>query len=355
MAARISSTGAGWTSPADSIEADAGKRLDAKHASRRPADAASRRTTSAFPRTHARWKWNMRVRRRDGEYRWTCVPGRAAISAPTANSLGYVGSAIDLTERRQHEAALKRSEARYRDVVESQVALRLPPAAGWHADVRQLDLLPLPRLARACGCWARVSSTCCRSRRALRPARRSTRPLSGAGQAAWECEVAHPDGTRGWQSWVCHVLDAGPDEAREIQAIGYDVTDRKRAEESGRQLAHATRFAAVGELDGHGGARDQPAAVRHSQQRRGRRDHAARASSRRSTNCGKSSPTSARTTCVPTRPFAASVRCCSGANSSRGPWTSWPRCNMCFKLTAGDALHRRVTDAARARRGLAAG
>jgi C4-dicarboxylate-specific signal transduction histidine kinase len=60
--------------------------------------------------------------------------------------------------------------------------------------------------------------------------------------------VAHPDGTRGWQSWVCHALEAAHDEAREIQAIGYDVTDRKRAEESGRQLAQAARFAAVGEL-----------------------------------------------------------------------------------------------------------
>ena len=36
--------------------------------------------------------------------------------------------------------------------------------------------------------------------------------------------------------------------SRELQVIGYDITDRKRAEESGRQLAHATRFAAVGEL-----------------------------------------------------------------------------------------------------------
>jgi two-component system sensor kinase FixL len=72
--------------------------------------------------------------------------------------------------------------------------------------------------------------------------------LSGSGHAAWECEVAHPDGTRGWQSWVCHALEAGADEARELQVIGYDVTDRKRAEESGRQLVKATRFAAVGEL-----------------------------------------------------------------------------------------------------------
>src|SRR6185436_8855044 len=30
--------------------------------------------------------------------------------------------------------------------------------------------------------------------------------------------------------------------------IGYDITDRRRAEEAGRQLAHAARFAVVGEL-----------------------------------------------------------------------------------------------------------
>ncbi len=58
-----------------------------------------------------------------------------------------------------------------------------------------------------------------------------------------------PTVLRGWQSWVCHA-DRKPrsDEAREIQAIGHDITDRKRAEESGRQLAHAARFAVVGEL-----------------------------------------------------------------------------------------------------------
>jgi len=59
--------------------------------------------------------------------------------------------------------------------------------------------------------------------------------------------VARADGTRGWQHWMCHAIEGG-DEPRELQAIGYDITDRKRAEESGRQLAHAARFAALGEL-----------------------------------------------------------------------------------------------------------
>ena len=84
--------------------------------------------------------------------------------------------------------------------------------------------------------------------RAPRRARPWRRLSSSAGRAAWECEVAQADGVRGWQSWVCHAIEGAPDEAREIQAIGYDITDRKRAEEAGRQLAHAARFAVVGEL-----------------------------------------------------------------------------------------------------------
>ncbi|HEX6398391.1 MAG TPA: PAS domain S-box protein, partial [Steroidobacteraceae bacterium] len=188
----------------------------------------------------------LRLRRRDGEYRWTLSLGQPRYSAD-GEYMGYAGSAIDLTERREQEAALRRSEARYRDVVESQAnfVCRLL-ANGTRTFVNsaycrflgrdRMGLLGedfvglLPSAARASACEAMA------------------RALGDSAQAGWECEVAHVDGTRGWQSWVCHALEAGPDEAREIQVIGYDVTDRKRAEESGRQLAQATRFAAVGEL-----------------------------------------------------------------------------------------------------------
>lgn len=187
-----------------------------------------------------------RVRRHDGEYRWVYSRGAPRYGV-NGEFMGYVGSAIDLTERRQQEAALKRSEARYRDVVESQAnfvcrlladgTLTFVNSAYCRFLGRErLDLLGegfvslLPPLARGTAAEA------------------LKRTLESTGQASWECEVAYADGARGWQSWVCHAIESAPDEARELQAIGYDVTDRKRAEESGRQLAQATRFAAVGEL-----------------------------------------------------------------------------------------------------------
>ncbi|HWN47975.1 MAG TPA: ATP-binding protein, partial [Steroidobacteraceae bacterium] len=74
------------------------------------------------------------------------------------------------------------------------------------------------------------------------------RALSGAGPGEWECEITYPDGSRGWQHWICQATNSGREGPAELQAIGHDITDRKRAEHAHRQLAHTARLAAVGEL-----------------------------------------------------------------------------------------------------------
>jgi len=197
---------------------------------------------------HARKPVEMdyRARRHDGEYRWINVRGTPRFGA-NGEFMGYIGSAIDVTEQRQHEAALKRSEALYRDVVESQTAFVcrfLTDATLTFVNSAFCESVGRTRSELLGGSFVELLPP---------PARAAAREAvaqaaSGAGRAAWECEVARPDGVRGWQSWVCHVIESAPDEAREIQAIGYDITDRRRAEEAGRQLAHAARFAVVGEL-----------------------------------------------------------------------------------------------------------
>jgi len=194
-------------------------------------------------RTRQPYERELRWRRHDGEFRWVSTRAQPRFSVG-GEFLGFVGSTVDVTDRRQQEAALKRSEARYRDVVESQssfVCRFLPDAtltfvnSSWCAFLgrSRVELSGtnffelLPRAARTA------------ARQAMAQA------LFSSGSAEWECEVARSDGTRGWHHWVCHALEGEP---RELQAIGYDVTDLKRAEESGRQLAHAARFAALGEL-----------------------------------------------------------------------------------------------------------
>jgi len=187
-----------------------------------------------------------RARRHDGEYRWIHVRGMPRLGA-NGEFMGYVGSAVDITDRRQHEAALQRSEALYRDVVESQIAFVcrfLPNATLTFVNTAYCKFLDRPRRELLGGNFLELLPPPARA--AARDA--VTLAASGAGRATWECEVTQADGSPAWQSWVCHVIDAALDEAREIQAIGYDITDRKRAEESGRQLAQAARFAVVGEL-----------------------------------------------------------------------------------------------------------
>jgi len=186
-----------------------------------------------------------RARRHDGEYRWIRVHGTPRFGA-NGEFLGYIGSAIDETDRRQQEAALRRSEARYRDVVENQanyVCRFLADASLTFINSTWCAFLGQGRLELLGSSFYKLLPPAARgvARDAVAHA------LASSAAVEWECEVARADGTRGWQHWMCHAIEGG-DEPRELQAIGYDITDRKRAEESGRQLAHAARFAALGEL-----------------------------------------------------------------------------------------------------------
>ena len=63
-----------------------------------------------------------------------------------------------------------------------------------------------------------------------------------------EHEVSLPGGGVGWLQWTTYAILTPDGSVAEFQAIGTDVTDRKRAEEAQENLAHASRLAVVGEL-----------------------------------------------------------------------------------------------------------
>ncbi len=73
--------------------------------------------TTSFDR---REPFNMeyRLRRKDGEFRWVYDTGIPRIS-PAGDFLGYIGSCIDITERKNAEAAQLESMERYRAIVEA--------------------------------------------------------------------------------------------------------------------------------------------------------------------------------------------------------------------------------------------
>src|SRR5215510_6296460 len=63
-----------------------------------------------------------RLRRHDGEYRWMLDHGIPRFS-PGGDFLGYIGSLIDITERRQAEETLRESEARFQQMADTAPAM----------------------------------------------------------------------------------------------------------------------------------------------------------------------------------------------------------------------------------------
>jgi len=143
--------------------------------------------------------------------------------------------------------SLRASEARYREVVESQTDLvcRYTPdttltfanaACGRYFGRRPEQLLGskfvdlLPADVRE-----RVSPQILQS-------------IARRQLCSWDQETLLPSNAMIWQHWVSYPIVGVDGSLGEFQAIGRDITDRKRAEEATLNLAHVSRLAVVGEL-----------------------------------------------------------------------------------------------------------
>ena len=200
---------------------------------------------SAFDQRHS-FELEYRLRRHDGEHRWIIDRGVPRY-APNGEFLGYIGTAIDVTDRHLQEAALRQSEERYREVVESQtefVCRILPDTTLTFINeaycrflARQRDDLLGTKLTSLL-----PENACELTRNGV------ARAASAREPCTWEFELPVADGGHAWQHWVCHAVFGTDGSLEEFQAIGHDITDRKHAEEADRKLAHSARLAVVGEL-----------------------------------------------------------------------------------------------------------
>jgi PAS domain S-box-containing protein len=172
-----------------------------------------------------------RLRRHDGEYRWILDKGVPRF-ATDGGFLGYIGTAVDITERRNQEAALRESEERYREVVESQTdfVCRLLPNMTLtfinDAYCRFLGRMRKDLLGMHLPALMPESARGPAEDRILSAAS-STEP------AVWECEAERPDGSNGWQQWI---LSPGRQLAGSIAGISIDRTryHRPQARRGGR-------------------------------------------------------------------------------------------------------------------------
>jgi len=147
---------------------------------------------------------------------------------------------LQRARRRRVEEALRESEARYRDVVETQTELIC----------RCLPDTTLTFVNDAyCRFWRKRREDLVGTKFLdLIPAgsrddvlRRITAVVENRGEASHEHEVLLPDGSVGWQQWINHALVGADGRVVEIQATGRDITERKRAEEALRTTGEALR------------------------------------------------------------------------------------------------------------------
>jgi PAS domain S-box-containing protein len=165
----------------------------------------------------------------------------------------FTGIVRNITERKRAEEALRESEERYRNVVETQTELIC-------------RYLPDTTLTFVNDAYCRYFG---RSRDDLVGTRFvELIPESGRTETlryveslianpriqTYEHGVLKPDGSTGWQQWSDHVILDSNGRIIEIQGIGRDITELRQAElEAQRQreeVTHLTRVAVLGELSG---------------------------------------------------------------------------------------------------------
>ena len=152
-----------------------------------------------------------------------------------------------LLERHAAEEAHRHSEARYREVIETQTDLIcrfLPDTTLTFVNeaycrffqrrreeligTRFIELIPKEARPRA---LSHIMSL-----------------IDNPRSETNEHEVLSPDGNIAWHQWVDHPISGPEGRVIEFQSIGRDITDRKKAEAATEKLTHVSRLAVVGEL-----------------------------------------------------------------------------------------------------------
>jgi PAS domain S-box-containing protein len=182
---------------------------------------------------HAPFRLEYRLRRADGVYRWA-IDAAAPRFGPGGEFLGYVGSVIDIDERREIEEALRKSEAHLAAVFEQ-------ATAGFcETDFTGRFIAANARYCEIVG-RAREELLSLRMQDITHPDDLSANlaqfeRLAQQGEPFQiEKRYVRPDGSNIWVRNAVSVLRGADEQPDTVLAVTVDITERRRTEDALRQ------------------------------------------------------------------------------------------------------------------------
>ena len=179
---------------------------------------------------HQPFTLEYRLRRHDGEYRWILDSG-IPLLAPDGLPSGYVGSIVDITERKRAEELLRRKES---ELTEAQ---RLAAIGSWQWDSSTNEVVWSDELYRIAGLEPRSSAAAASNHPHLYPAEHWER-IRGCAEEAMRSGTPYELDVEMFSNGGCRWVTARGEAMRDadgritgLRGTVQDITTRKRAEE----------------------------------------------------------------------------------------------------------------------------
>jgi PAS domain S-box-containing protein len=184
-----------------------------------------------------------RLRRADGEYRWLLDKGQPHF-APDGSFIGYIGSCLDITDRKQAEEKLRSSETRHRLLVEQMPAATYTAAMDQHSTTLYVSPYIVQMLGYEQQEWI-ANSNLWLERMHSEDRGRVLSKLEAckASGETFICEyrLFHRNGEMLWIRDRAHIVRDQSNHAVFIQGVMLDITSRKYVEEALRHSEERLR------------------------------------------------------------------------------------------------------------------